>query len=89
MLAVIDDIEGWCHSLKGTQYIITIYTNSNNLEYFMSACILSYYQEQWSMSLSSLIQFCDYVLSKESLKKVGSLSFHSYFVSKMKELVLN
>jgi transposase InsO family protein len=52
MLAVIQALEDWRHSLEGAHHKFEIWTDHKNLEYFMTAKKLNRHQARWSLYLS-------------------------------------
>jgi len=52
MLAIICALEEWRHFLEGAQYLVEIWTNHKNLEYFMTAKKLNRRQACWSLYLA-------------------------------------
>jgi len=52
MLAVIRGLENWRHLLEGTRFKFEVWTDHNNLEYFMKAQKLNQRQAQWALYLS-------------------------------------
>jgi len=51
MLAIIRTLEEWRHFLEGAQYLVEIWTDHKNLEYFMMAKKLNHCQAHWSLYL--------------------------------------
>jgi hypothetical protein len=51
LLAIVDAFEEWCHLLEGVQHEITMYSNYNNLQYFMTS-VLNRRQAWRALSLS-------------------------------------
>ena len=52
MLAIIRKLEAWRHLLEGAQFRFEIWTDHNNLEYFMKAQKLNRRQARWALYLS-------------------------------------
>jgi len=52
MLAIICMLEEWRHFLEGVTYLVEIWTNHKNLEYFMTAKKLNRRQAHWSLHLA-------------------------------------
>jgi len=52
MLAIIRALEELRHFLEGAQYLVKIWTNHKNLEYFMTAKKLNRCQARWSLYLA-------------------------------------
>jgi len=52
MLAIIHALEEWRHFLKGARHPVEIWTDHENLEYFMTAKKLNRYQARWSLYLA-------------------------------------
>jgi len=52
MLAIIHTLEEWRHFLEGATYLVEIWTNHKNLEYFMTAKKLNHHQAHWSLHLA-------------------------------------
>ena len=52
LLAIIQALEDWRHFLEGVQHKFEIWTDHENLEYFMSAKKLNRHWAQWSFYLS-------------------------------------
>jgi len=52
MLAIIHALEEWRHFLEGAQYLVEIWTDHKNLEYFMTAKKLNRRQARWSLYLA-------------------------------------
>jgi len=52
MLAIICALEEWRHFLEGATYLVEIWTDHKNLEYFMTAKKLNYRQVRWSLHLA-------------------------------------
>ncbi len=40
LLAIVDAFEKWRHFLEGAQHEITMYSNHNNLQYFITIHVL-------------------------------------------------
>jgi hypothetical protein len=51
LLAIVNTFEKWRQLFEGTQHTFTVYTDHNNLEYFMNVRALNCRQARWSMSL--------------------------------------
>jgi len=51
MLAIIHVLEKWRHFLEGVTYLVEIWTDHKNLEYFMTAKKLNCWQARWSLHL--------------------------------------
>jgi len=61
MLAIICMLEEWRHFLEGATYLVEIWTNHKNLEYFMTAKKLNCRQAHWSLHLARfdfLLHYC-------------------------------
>jgi hypothetical protein len=41
LLTIVDVFEEWRHLLEGVQHEIIMYSNHNNLQYFMTICVLN------------------------------------------------
>jgi len=52
MLAIIHALEEWRHFLEGATYLVEIWTDHKNLEYFMTAKKLNRRQARWSLYLA-------------------------------------
>jgi len=52
ILAIIRVLEEWRHFLKGATYLVEIWTDHKNLEYFMMAKKLNHRQACWSLHLA-------------------------------------
>jgi len=52
MLAIIYALEEWRHFLEGATYLVEIWTDHKNLEYFMTAKKLNCRQACWSLHLA-------------------------------------
>jgi len=52
MLAIICVLEEWRHFLKGATYLVEIWTDYKNLEYFMTAKKLNCRQARWFLHLA-------------------------------------
>jgi Integrase zinc binding domain/RNase H-like domain found in reverse transcriptase/Integrase core domain len=52
MLAIIKATETWCHYLEATPYPFEIWTNHNNLMYFLKSQNLSRRQARWQLWMS-------------------------------------
>jgi len=52
MLAIIRALEEWRHFLEGATYLVEIWTDHKNLEYFMTAKKLNRRQARWSLYLA-------------------------------------
>jgi len=52
MLAIIRALEEWRHFLEGATYLVEIWTDHKNLEYFMTAKKLNHHQARWSLHLA-------------------------------------
>jgi len=52
MLAIIHALEKWRHFLKGAWYLVEIWMDHKNLEYFMIAKKLNCHQAHWSLYLA-------------------------------------
>jgi len=52
MLAIIRALEEWRHFLEGAQYLVEIWMDYKNLEYFMTAKKLNHRQAHWSLYLA-------------------------------------
>jgi len=52
MLAIIHTLEEWRHFLEGAWYLVEIWTDHKNLEYFMTAKKLNCHQAYWSLYLA-------------------------------------
>jgi len=52
MLAIIHVLEKWRHFLKGATYLVEIWTDHKNLEYFIMAKKLNCCQARWSLYLA-------------------------------------
>ena len=49
LLIIIMFFKHWCHYLNDSQHPIEIFTNHNNLQYFMNKARLNDHQSQWFM----------------------------------------
>jgi len=73
MLAIIHTLEEWRYFLEGAQYLVKIWTDHKNLEYFMMAKKLNCHQARWSLYLARF----DFKLihcSRHSMRKPDMLS---------------
>ena len=52
MLAIIRTLEEWRHFLEGARYLVEIWIDHKNLEYFMMAKKLNCHQARWSLYLA-------------------------------------
>jgi hypothetical protein len=52
MLAIIQSLGEWRHFLEGAKYPVEVWTDHQNLEYFMTAKKLNRRQAHWSLYLS-------------------------------------
>jgi len=52
MLAIIHALKEWRHFLEGVTYLVEIWTDHKNLEYFMTAKKLNRCQACWSLHLA-------------------------------------
>jgi hypothetical protein len=52
VLVIIQALKEWQHFLKGAHYIVEIWTDHKNLEYFQTAQNLNHCQAHWSLYLS-------------------------------------
>jgi len=52
MLAIIHALEEWRHFLEGAQYLVEIWIDYKNLEYFITAKKLNCHQARWSLYLA-------------------------------------
>jgi ribonuclease HI len=52
MLGIIRALETWRHYLEGTTHEVEIWTDHQNLQYFMSAKKLNRHQAHWALFLS-------------------------------------
>jgi RNase H-like domain found in reverse transcriptase len=60
-MAIYEAFKAWQHYLEGTEVLIEVVTDHENLEYFCTTWILSRAQAQWSTFLSGfniVIRFC-------------------------------
>jgi len=67
MLAIIRVLEEWRHFLEGATYLVEIWTNHKNLEYFMMAKKLNRYQAYWSLHLARF----DFLLHHRPRRTMG------------------
>jgi hypothetical protein len=73
MLAVIRALEEWCHFLEGVKQTTEIWTDHENLEYFMTAKKLKHRQARWSLYLSRF-DFVMHHSPRTSMGKCNALS---------------
>jgi len=52
ILAIICALEEWRHFLEGATYLVEIWIDHKNLEYFMMAKKLNRHQARWSLHLA-------------------------------------
>ncbi len=52
LLAIVEVFKTWRHYLEDCKYEILVFTDHNNLQYFMDTKILSSRQVQWAQELS-------------------------------------
>jgi len=52
MLAIIHALEEWRYFLEGATYLVEIWTDHKNLEYFITAKKLNHRQARWSLYLA-------------------------------------
>ena len=69
MLAIICMLEEWRHFLEGVTYLVEIWTNHKNLEYFMTAKKLNRRQAHWSLHLARF----DFLLHYRPGRTMGKL----------------
>jgi len=73
MLAIIHALEKWRHFLEGAIYLVEIWTDHKNLEYFMMAKKLNRRQARWSLHLA-WFNFLLYYCSGRTMGKPDTLS---------------
>lgn len=73
MLAIIQVLKEWQHFLKGVPNSVEIYTDHQNLEYFMTTKKLNCRQAHWSLYLARF----DFVLHYHPGKSIGKPNAHS------------
>ena len=73
MLAIIHALEEWRHFLEGTTYLVEIWTDYKNLEYFMMAKKLNCRQARWSLHLARF-DFLLYHRPGHAMGKLDALS---------------
>jgi len=69
MLAIICTLEEWRHFLEGATYLVEIWTNHKNLEYFIMAKKLNRRQACWSLHLARF----DFLLHHRPRRTMGKL----------------
>jgi len=69
MLAIICALEEWRHFLEGVTYLVEIWTNHKNLEYFMMVKKLNRHQARWSLHLARF----DFLLHHRPRRTMGKL----------------
>jgi len=67
MLAIIRALEEWRHFLEGATYLVEIWTDHKNLEYFMRAKKLNRRQARWSLYLARF----DFLLHHHPRRTMG------------------
>lgn len=67
MLAVICALDEWRHYLEGATYVVEIWTDHKNLEYFMTNQKLNRRQARWALFLSRF----DFMLKHRPGKSIG------------------
>jgi len=73
MLAIIRTLEEWRHFLEGTTYLVEIWTNHKNLEYFMTAKKLNHYQACWSLHLAQFDFLLHHHYPRHTMSKLDVL----------------
>jgi len=73
MLAIIHALEEWRHFLEGMTYLVEIWTDYKNLEYFMMAKKLNCRQARWSLHLARF-DFLLYYRPGHAMGKLDALS---------------
>ena len=73
MLAIIRGLEAWRHLLEGAQFKFEIWTDYNNLEYFMKVQKLNRRQARWVLYLSRFDFTLKYV-AETKMEKANRLS---------------
>jgi hypothetical protein len=48
LLAIVKAFKHWRHYLEGSQHLIQVLTDHNNLKYFMDTTVLSQQQARWA-----------------------------------------
>jgi hypothetical protein len=76
MLAIVQALEEWRHFAKGTQHKVKIWTDHQNLEYFMTVQKLNWQQARYSLYLSQFNFTLHHRLEK-SMGKPDALSWQS------------
>jgi len=69
MLAIICALEEWRYFLEEATYLVEIWTNHKNLEYFMTAKKLNHCQAHWSLHLARF----DFLLHHHPRYTMGKL----------------
>jgi len=73
ILAIIHTLEEWRHFLEGAIYLVEIWTDHKNLEYFMMAKKLNHCQVRWSLHLARF-DFLLHHCPKRTIDKPDALS---------------
>ena len=69
MLAIIQVLEEWRHYLQGERQLFKIWTDHENLEYFMTARKLNHQQARWPLKLADydfILKHCPGSLNKKA-----------------------
>jgi len=69
MLAIICTLEEWRHFLEEATYLVEIWTDHKNLEYFITAKKLNHCQAHWSLHLARF----DFLLHHHPRRTIGKL----------------
>jgi len=73
MLAIIHALKEWRYFLEGATYLVEIWTNHKNLEYFMMAKKLNCRQAHWSLHLARF-NFLLHHCPEHAMGKLDALS---------------
>ena len=72
LLAIVECFKHWHHYLEGSQYPVDVYSDHNNLRYFMTTKHLNSRQVQWALALSPFDFEIRYTLGKMNPADVPS-----------------
>ncbi|XMA14720.1 hypothetical protein WAI453_007511 [Rhynchosporium graminicola] len=54
LLAIVESMKHWRHYLEGAQHKVTVISDHNNLQYFMTTRTLTRRQARWAITLSTI-----------------------------------
>ncbi len=75
MLIIIIAFQNWRHYFERSYYSITIFTNYNNLYYFITTTTLNQYQSRWTLVLTKYNFKIKYCSSKINFANKSSRQF--------------